>query len=129
MGNGSARPLLGRLVLERFFARWAGGLNPMGFFPYRLRTMPPPSKQPAPVAEPLPTPSFPAIESFIERATSEEVQSLFTPVKNELANLKGPKAEQAKKVQAAISRTEELLGVLLETRERLVAESKGKGRK
>ena len=92
--------------------------------------MPPPSKQqPAPVAEPLPTPSFPAIESFIETATAEEVQSLFTPVKDELANLKGPKAEHAKKVQAAISRTEVLLGVLLETRERLVAESKGKGRK
>ena len=129
MGNGSARPLLGRLVLERFSARWAGGLNPVGLFPYRLHTMPPPSKQPAPVAEPLPTPSFPAIESFIERATPDEVQSLFTPVKNELANLKGPKAEQAKKVQAAIARTEELLSVLLETRERLVAESKGKGRK
>ena len=92
--------------------------------------MPPPSKQqPAPVAEPLPAPSFPAIESFIERATAEEVQSVFTPVKNGLAQLKGPKAEQAKKVQAAISRAEELLGVLLDTRERLVAESKSKGRK
>lgn len=93
--------------------------------------MPPPSKQtaPAPVEQPLPTPSFPAIESFIERASADEVRSLFTPVKNELANLKGPKAEQAKKAQAAIARTEELLGVLLETRERLVAEAKAKGRK
>ena len=90
--------------------------------------MPPPSKQ-QPAPEPLPAPSFPAIESFIERATAEEVQTLFNPVKNELAQLKGPKAEQAKKVQAAISRTEELLNVLLETRERLVAESKPKGRK
>ncbi len=90
--------------------------------------MPPPSKQTAPV-DPLPTPSFPAIESFIERASAEEVQSLFSPAKKELANLKGPKAEQAKKAQTAIARTEELLGVLLETRERLVAESKGKGRK
>jgi hypothetical protein len=118
----------------------------MGLFPYRqghptalaplgwhrqetLPTMPPPSKQTAPAADPLPAPSFPAIESFIERASAEEVQSLFAPVKNELTNLKGPKAEQAKKAQTAISRTEELLGVLLETRERLVAESKGKGRK
>lgn len=93
--------------------------------------MPPPSKQqqPAPVAEPLPTPSFPVIESFIETATAEEVQSLFTPVRHELAHLKGPKAEHARKVQAAISRTEELLGVLLDTRERLVAEVKAKGRK
>ena len=87
--------------------------------------MPPPSKQqPAPVADPLPAPSFPAIESFIEVASAEEVQSLFSPVKTELSQLKGPKAEQAKKVQAAISRTEELLGVLLDTRERLIAESK-----
>ncbi|ATB31814.1 hypothetical protein [Melittangium boletus] len=92
--------------------------------------MPPTSKQqPAPVAEPLPTPSFPAIEAFIEGATAEEVQTLFNPVKNELANLKGPKAEHAKKVHAAISRTEELLAVLLDTRERLVAESRSKGRK
>ena len=92
--------------------------------------MPPPSKQTAPAAnEPLPPPTFPAIESFIERASADEVRSLFTPVKNELANLKGPKAEQAKKAQTAISRAEELLAVLLETRERLVAEAKGKGRK
>lgn len=92
--------------------------------------MPPPSKQqPAPVEEPLPTPSFPAIESFIETASSEEVQSLFTPVKTELSNLKGPKAEHARKAQAAISRAEELLAALLETRERLVAEAKSKGRR
>ncbi|OJH39313.1 hypothetical protein [Cystobacter ferrugineus] len=92
--------------------------------------MPPPPKQsPAPVAEPLPTPSFPAIEAFIETASAEEVRSLFSPLKNELANLKGPKAEHAKKVQAAISRTEELLAVLLDTREQLVAESRSKGRK
>lgn len=93
--------------------------------------MPPPSKQqPAPVADPLPAPSFPAIETFIEGASAEEIRSFFDPVKNELAQLKGPKAEQAKKAQAAISRAEELLGVLLDTRERLIAESKGpKGRK
>jgi hypothetical protein len=92
--------------------------------------MPPTSKQPpAPVAEPLPTPSFPAIEAFIEGASAEEVKTLFNPVKEELANLKGPKTEHAKKVQAAISRTEELLAVLLDTRERLVAESRSKGRK
>jgi hypothetical protein len=94
--------------------------------------MRPSSKQPEPAAEsnPLPSPSFPAIETLLERAPADEVRSLFAPVKNELAHLKGPKAEQARKIQTAIDRTEELLGVLLETRERLVAESKGaKGRK
>jgi hypothetical protein len=92
--------------------------------------MPPPKQQQAPAPEPLPTPSYPAIESFIERATAEEVQSLFTPIKEGLAALKGPKAEQGKKVQAAIASADELLNILLETRERLIAEAQGgKGRK
>lgn len=91
----------------------------------------PPSKPAAtPAPEPLPTPSYPNIESFIEHATPEEVHGLFTPVKQGLEALKGPKAEQAKKAQAAVGRAEELLQLLLDTRERLVAESKpGKGRK
>ncbi|XXF76044.1 hypothetical protein P2318_23695 [Myxococcaceae bacterium GXIMD 01537] len=90
--------------------------------------MPPPPKSPAP--EPLPAPSYPHIESFIERASPEEVSGFFSSVKEGLTGLKGPKAEQAKKVQAAIGRAEELLTLLLETRERLVAEAKGsKGRK
>jgi hypothetical protein len=94
--------------------------------------MPPSKQQPQqqePELEPLPTPSYPAIESFIERATAEEIQGLFNPIKEGLAALKGPKAEQGKKIQAALSSAEELLGILLETRERLVAEAKGKGRK
>jgi hypothetical protein len=92
--------------------------------------MPPPKQQQAPAPEPLPTPSYPAIESFIERATAEEVQSLFTPIKEGLAALKGPKADQGKKVQAAIASADELLNILLETRERLIAEAQGgKGRK
>jgi hypothetical protein len=93
--------------------------------------MPPSKQQPQqePALEPLPTPSYPAIEFFIERASVEEIQGLFTPIKEALTGLKGPKAEQGKKVQAALSSAEELLGILLETRERLVAESQGKGRK
>jgi hypothetical protein len=92
--------------------------------------MPPPSKRPpAPAAEPLPTPTFPALEAFIESASAEEVRSLFGPLKTELSSLKGPKVEHAKKVQAAISRTEELLAVLLDTREQLEAEARSKGRK
>ena len=92
--------------------------------------MPPPKQQQAPEAEPLPTPSYPAIESFIERASADEVQALFNPIKEGLDTLKGPKAEQGKKIQVALSSAEELLGILVETRERLIAESKGgKGRK
>jgi hypothetical protein len=92
--------------------------------------MPPSKQQQAPEPEPLPTPSYPAIESFIERATTEEIQALFTPIKEGLSALKGPKAEQGKKIQSALSSAEELLGILLETRERLIAENQGsKGRK
>ena len=92
--------------------------------------MPPPKQQQAPALEPLPTPSYPAIESFIERATAEEIQAFFTPIKEGLGALKGPKVEQGKKIQAALASAEELLAMLLETRERLIAESKGgKGRK
>lgn len=93
--------------------------------------MPPSKQQPPqePALEPLPTPSYPAIESFIERATAEEIQGLFTPIKEGLNALKGPKAEQGKKIQAALSSAEELLSILLEIRERLVAEAQGKGRK
>ena len=92
--------------------------------------MPPPKQQEEPALEPLPVPSYPAIESFIERASAEEVQGLFTPIKEALTALKGPKAEQGKKIQTALSSAEELLGILLETRDRLIAENQGaKGRK
>ncbi|MDY7225544.1 hypothetical protein [Hyalangium rubrum] len=92
--------------------------------------MPPPKSQPAPEPEALPTPSYPAVESFIENASPEEIQSLFNPIKEGLNALKGPRAEQGKKIQTALASAEELLGLLLETRERLIAESKGpKGRR
>jgi hypothetical protein len=92
--------------------------------------MPPSKQQEEPALEPLPVPSYPAIESFIERASAEEVQAFFNPIKEGLTALKGPKVDQGKKVQAALASAEELLGVLLETRERLVAESQGnKGRR
>jgi hypothetical protein len=93
--------------------------------------MPPSAKPstPAPAQE-LPALSYPAIESLLEATPTEEVRALFAPVKAGLAELKGPKVEQGKKAQAAISRAEELLEMLVETRERLLAEAKGsKGRK
>ncbi|RKH82364.1 hypothetical protein D7Y21_28590 [Corallococcus sp. AB045] len=78
----------------------------------------------------MPVPSYPAVETFIEKASSSDVQALFAPVKQGLAELKGPRAEIGKKAQAAIARSEELLGMLVDVREKLVAESKqSKGRK
>lgn len=85
--------------------------------------------KPAPEEQPqqqaLPTPIYPAIEGFIETCTADDIAALFTTLREGLAGLKGPRAEQAKKVSRAIERTEELLTFLLQVRERLEAERKG----
>lgn len=74
--------------------------------------------------------AYPTLEALIERATSEEVAQVFAPVREGLAQLKGPRAEQGKKVDVALARVEELLQYLLEVRERLETEKRaGKGRK
>ncbi len=81
--------------------------------------MPTPPK----VATPAPPePMYPAIESFIERASADDIAALFASLKDGLSALKGPKADQSKKVKTAIERTEELLAHLLEVREKLLAE-------
>lgn len=86
-----------------------------------------PSKQAAP---PENDSVYPLIESLIERATPEELGQLFVPVREGLQQLKGPRAEQGKKVEAALVRVEELLGHLIQVRERLEAErSAAKGRR
>jgi hypothetical protein len=50
----------------------------------------------------LPTPSYPSIESFIEKAKVTDVSAAFKSLKTELEGLKGPRAEQGKKVNKAI---------------------------
>ena len=74
----------------------------------------------------LPTPSYPSIESFIEKAKAGDVGEAFKSLKSEIEGLKGPRADQGKKVSKAIERTEELLSYLLQVREKLEAERKGK---
>jgi hypothetical protein len=92
--------------------------------------MPPSAKPSTPPAQELPAPSYPAIESLLESVTMEQAQAFFSPVKAGLAELKGPRAELGKKAQTALARAEELLVMLVETRERLIADAKGaKGRK
>lgn len=80
-------------------------------------------------ATPPPESLYPVIESFVEVASPQEMATLFEPLKASLAELKGPRKEHAKKVQAAIERTEELLGYLLEVRERLEQEQKQSGKR
>jgi hypothetical protein len=80
-----------------------------------------------PEPQKLPEPSYPAIEGLIEKATADDIAATFKDLKEALAGLKGPKAEQAKKVGKAIDRTEELLSYLLQVREKLEADRKGKG--
>ncbi len=77
-------------------------------------------------AAPPPTDSlYPSIEAFIEFATSDDIGALFAPIREGLGTLKGPRAEQGKKVSKAIDRTEELLSYLLQVREKIEAERKG----
>ncbi|MHB8879168.1 MAG: hypothetical protein ACYC8T_36170 [Myxococcaceae bacterium] len=90
---------------------------------------PNPKSQPAPAPQ-SDGPMYPSIEAFIERASADEVQNLFGSVRDSLAGLKGPKADQAKKVKKAIEKTEELLAHLLQVREKLEADRKAaKGRR
>lgn len=79
---------------------------------------PPPSEPTAPPREP----DYPTLEGMSEWATQDDVNALFAPVREALSQLKGPKAQQAKKVEAALASTEELLGQLLQIREKLAAE-------
>ena len=88
-----------------------------------------PAKKPAKTPPPAVVdyePLYPAIEGFIERATAEEIAELFSPLKEGLTTLKGPRADQAKKVGKAIQKTEELLSHLLQVREKLEADRKDK---
>ncbi|MBL8916499.1 MAG: hypothetical protein JNM17_37715 [Archangium sp.] len=75
----------------------------------------------------LPGPTYPVIEKFIETATADVIGNTFKALRDDLSGLKGPKAEQAKKVGKAVERTEELLSYLLQVREKLEADRKGKG--
>lgn len=89
-----------------------------------------PAKKPAAKTQPPPAPDneplYPAIEGFIEKATADEITQLFSPLKEGLMGLKGPRADQAKKVGKAIEKTEELLSHLLQVREKLEADRQGK---
>lgn len=84
-------------------------------------------KEDAAARPPLPQPSYPTLEAFIEKANAADISAAFKDLKGQVDGLKGPKAEQGKKIQKAIERTEELLSYLLQVREKLEAERKGKG--
>ena len=74
---------------------------------------------------PLPTPTYPAIETLIEYVTADELTTLFAPVSTALAELKGPRAEQGKRAAKAVEHTQGLLSHLLQVREKLEAQRKG----
>jgi hypothetical protein len=69
---------------------------------------------------------YPAIEEFIAHASADDISELFLPVREGLDWLKGPRAEQGKRVRAALDRAEELLQLLLETRKKLEARPRGR---
>jgi hypothetical protein len=67
---------------------------------------------------------YPAIEGFIETATVDEVGAVYDSLEEGLSQVKGPRAELAKKASQAIERTQELLLFLLEVRQKLEASRK-----
>ena len=81
-----------------------------------------PAEQPAQMTESV----YPTIEGFIETASPDEVKALYDEVKASLSALKGPRADQGKKAGKGVARTEELLSFLLQVREKIESERKGK---
>jgi hypothetical protein len=86
------------------------------------------SKRKQPESPPEPGPLYPTLEGLIEKASADELADAFTQLKADLAALKGPRAEQGKKVLKAVERTEELLSYLLQVREKIQADRKGGAR-
>ncbi len=82
-----------------------------------------PSKAPPPAASES---QYPAIESFIEKASADDIAKLLKPIKDSVAALKGPQAVHSKKAEKALERTEELLTFLLQVREKIENERRGK---
>ncbi len=79
-----------------------------------------------PQKPPLPQPEYPAIATFVDTASAEDVEALFRGLKDGLGSLKGPKVDQAKKISKAIERTEELMSHLLQVREKLASTKKNR---
>lgn len=86
-----------------------------------------PKQEATPTIKPLVEggPVYPHIEQFIETASAADIDGLFTSIRDGLKAVKGPRADQAKKVDKAIQRAEELLSHLLEVRESI---EKGRGK-
>lgn len=88
---------------------------------------PSPSAPSAPAA--APEPLYPNIEAFIETASNEDIENLYAPLKDSLAALKGPRAENGKKAVKGVEQAEALLQHLLEIREKIEAERKAAGKR
>lgn len=77
--------------------------------------------------EPLPAPSYPLLEAFVETVPAEEAATIFSDVREALDGLKGPRAEQGKKVRVALDTADELIQLLLNVRSELEAEKGNRG--
>jgi ABC-type transporter Mla subunit MlaD len=69
---------------------------------------------------------YPAIEAFIDKATSDDITALLKPIHTSLSTLKGPQAAHGKKIEKALERTQELLQFLLQVREKIEQDRRGK---
>lgn len=69
--------------------------------------------------EPWPVPEYPTLEGYIEVATEEHVPAVFADLKTQLQSLKGPRAEQGKKVEKALEHAERMFFYLIQVREKI----------
>jgi len=83
------------------------------------------SANPAP--EPLPAPSYPTLEAYVETGLAEDATHIFGDVREALGTLKGPRADQARKIEAALDAADELIQMLFGVRAELEAEARAKG--
>lgn len=67
----------------------------------------------------LPNPEYPTLEGYIEVASEGHVAEVFEELKNRLKMLKGPRAEQGKKVEKALEHAERLFFYLIQAREKI----------
>jgi len=69
--------------------------------------------------EPLPPSEsmYPEVEALVENAGPADIGDRFSDLRAALDGLKGPRAEQAKKVRKGLDRVEELLRHLVQVRQ------------
>ncbi len=66
--------------------------------------------------------NYPTLEGLVESLGEDQVEAVFEALRQELAALKGPRQDRAKKVEKALDQCQALITHLLEVRRKLEQE-------